>query len=220
MTEQTQSAVTLTRQDNGIAILTMDVPGESMNTLKAAFGEEMTVLLDEIENDSSIKGVVLVSGKDNSFVAGADITMLDACSTADEAMALAKGGQDIFSRIENMRQTFVAAIHGPALGGGLELAMACHYRICTESSATQLGLPEVQLGLLPGSGGTQRLPKLAGIQQAIKMMLTGASVRAKQAKKYGIVDDVVARSVLVDVASQFAAKGKPSRKAEPKRAGK
>jgi len=117
MTEQTQSAFTLTRQDNGIAILTMDVPGESMNTLKAAFGEEMTVLLDEIENDSSIKGVVLVSGKDSSFVAGADITMLDACSTADEAMALAKGGQDIFNRIENMRQTFVAAIHGPALGG-------------------------------------------------------------------------------------------------------
>ena len=216
MTEQTQSAFTLTRQDNGIAILTMDVPGESMNTLKAAFGEEMTVLLDEIENDSSIKGVVLVSGKDNSFVAGADITMLDACSTAEEAMALAKGGQDIFNRIENMRQTFVAAIHGPALGGGLELAMACHYRICTESSATQLGLPEVQLGLLPGSGGTQRLPKLAGIQQAIKMMLTGASVRAKQAKKYGIVDDVVPRSVLVDVASQFAGKSKPSRKTEPK----
>ena len=216
MTEQTQSAFTLTKQDNGIAILAMDVPGESMNTLKAAFGDEMTVLLDDIEKDSSIKGVVLVSGKDNSFVAGADITMLDACSTAEEAMALAKGGQDIFNRIETMRATFVAAIHGPALGGGLELAMACHYRVCTDSPATQLGLPEVQLGLLPGSGGTQRLPKLAGIQQAIKMMLTGASVRAKQAKKYGIVDEVVPRSVLVEVASQFATRSKPSRKVEPK----
>lgn len=216
MTEQTQSAFTLTKQDNGIAVLAMDVPGESMNTLKAAFGDEMTVLLDDIEKDSSIKGVVLVSGKDNSFVAGADITMLDACSTAEEAMALAKGGQDIFNRIETMRATFVAAIHGPALGGGLELAMACHYRVCTDSPATQLGLPEVQLGLLPGSGGTQRLPKLAGIQQAIKMMLTGASVRAKQAKKYGIVDEVVPRSVLVEVASQFATRSKPSRKVEPK----
>lgn len=216
MTEQKQSAFTLTRQDNGIAILTMDVPGESMNTLKAAFGDDMTSLLDDIEQDNSIKGVVLVSGKDSSFVAGADITMLDACTTAEEAMALAKGGQDIFNRIENMRATFVAAIHGPALGGGLELAMACHYRICTDSPATQLGLPEVQLGLLPGSGGTQRLPRLAGIQQAIKMMLTGASVRPKQAKKYGIVDDVVPRSVLLDVAAQFAAKGKPSRKTEPK----
>ncbi|MDC8831576.1 fatty acid oxidation complex subunit alpha FadJ [Alteromonas gilva] len=216
MTEQTTSAFTLTRQDNGIAILTMDVPGESMNTLKQAFGDDMSALLDEIEQDKAIKGVVLVSGKENSFVAGADITMLDACSTAEEAMALAKGGQDIFNRIENMRATFVAAIHGPALGGGLELAMACHYRICTDSSATQLGLPEVQLGLLPGSGGTQRLPKLAGIQQAIKMMLTGSSVRAKQAKKYGIVDDVVPRSVLIDVAQQFAAKSKPTRKSEPK----
>ncbi|NVK55919.1 MAG: fatty acid oxidation complex subunit alpha FadJ [Alteromonadaceae bacterium] len=216
MTEQTTSAFTLTRQDNGIAILTMDVPGETMNTLKQAFGDDISVLLDEIEQDTAIKGVVLVSGKENSFVAGADITMLDACSTAEEAMALAKGGQDIFNRIENMQATFVAAIHGAALGGGLELAMACHYRICTDSSATQLGLPEVQLGLLPGSGGTQRLPKLAGIQQAIKMMLTGSSVRAKQAKKYGIVDDVVPQSVLLDVAQQFAAKSKPKRKAEPK----
>lgn len=216
MTVQAQSAFTLTRQDNGIAILTMDVPGESMNTLKQAFGEDMTALLDEIESDSSIKGVVLASGKDNSFVAGADISMLDACTTAEEAYALAKGGQDIFNRIENMRQTFVAAIHGPALGGGLELAMACHYRICTDSNATQLGLPEVQLGLLPGSGGTQRLPRLTGVQQAIKMILTGASVRAKQAKKYGIVDDVVPQSVLLEVAEQFAAKSKPTRKHEAK----
>lgn len=214
--QQTQSAFSLTRQDNGIAILIMDVPGESMNTLKQAFGEDISTLLDEIEQDASIKGVVLVSGKDNSFVAGADISMLDACTTAKEAQALAKGGQDIFNRIENMRATFVAAIHGPALGGGLELAMACHYRVCTDSPETQLGLPEVQLGLLPGSGGTQRLPKLVGVQQAIKMMLTGASVRPKQAKKYGIVDEVVPPSILLDVAQSFAQKSKFKRTYQPK----
>ncbi|MCP3864029.1 MAG: fatty acid oxidation complex subunit alpha FadJ, partial [Aestuariibacter sp.] len=186
MTEQAAtSAFTLSRQDNGIAVLTMDVPGESMNTLKQAFGDDITKILDEIEADNSIKGVVLISGKPSSFVAGADITMLDACTTAEEAQALAKGGQDIFDRIEKMRATFVAAIHGPALGGGLELALACHYRVCTDAPATQLGVPEVQLGLLPGSGGTQRLPRLVGIQQAIKMMLTGGAVRPKQAKKYG-----------------------------------
>ena len=115
-----------------------------------------------------------------------------------------------------MKATFVAAIHGPALGGGLELALACHYRVCTDSPSTQVGLPEVQLGLLPGSGGTQRLPRLIGVQQAMKMMLTGSPTRAKQAKKYGIVDDVVPHSVLLKVAEQFALKRKPEREAPQK----
>lgn len=204
-------AFTLTKKDNGVAILTMDVPGESMNTLKAEFGDEISAMLDEIEADKSIKGVVLASGKSSSFVAGADISMLAACETEEDARALATGGQEVFDRIERMRPTFVAAIHGPALGGGLELALACHYRVCSDSSATQVGLPEVQLGLLPGSGGTQRLPRLIGIQQAMKMMLTGSPARAKQAKKYGIVDDMVPLSVLMDVAEKYALKSKPER---------
>lgn len=225
MTEQTEikpetqpssSAFTLTKQDNGVAILSMDVAGESMNTLKAEFGDEISAMLDDIEADSSIKGVVLTSGKPNSFVAGADITMLAACESAEDATTIAAGGQAIFDRIEKMSATFVAAINGPALGGGLELALACHYRVCTDSPSTQVGLPEVQLGLLPGSGGTQRLPRLIGIQQAMKMMLTGSPARAKQAKKYGIVDEVVPYSVLIEVAEQFALKSKPQREAPQK----
>lgn len=207
---------TLQKQDNGVAILTMDVPNESMNTLKIEFGEEINAVLDDIENDTGIKGVVLISGKPNSFVAGADISMLDGCETAADAETIAKGGQDVFNRIESMPQTFVAAIHGAALGGGLELALACHYRVCTDDNSTQLGLPEVQLGLLPGSGGTQRLPKLIGIQAAMTMMLTGAAKRAKQAKKLGIVDDMVPKSVLLDVAEKFALKSKPNRQAPQK----
>jgi 3-hydroxyacyl-CoA dehydrogenase/enoyl-CoA hydratase/3-hydroxybutyryl-CoA epimerase len=199
-------AFTLTKREDGIAILTMDVPGDSMNTLKADFGDEVTALLDEIENDSEIRGVVVASGKKDSFVAGADVTMLAACNDADEAEELSIAGQKLFDRIQGMTKTFVAAIHGPALGGGLELALACHYRVCSDSPKTQLGLPEVQLGLLPGSGGTQRLPTLIGIQQAMKMMLTGAAVRAKQAKKYGIVDDMVPQTVLLDVAIEMANK--------------
>ena len=214
--QQTSGAFTLTKKDNGIAILSMDVPGETMNTLKAEFGDEISAMLDDIEADTSIKGVVLTSGKSNSFVAGADITMLNACQSAEDAATIAAGGQAIFDRIEAMNTTFVAAIHGPALGGGLELALACHYRVCSDSPATQVGLPEVQLGLLPGSGGTQRLPRLIGIQQAMKMMLTGASVRAKQAKKYGIVDDVVPLSILLDVAEKFALKPKTKRQAPQK----
>ena len=214
--QPTSGAFTLTKQDNGVAILSMDVPGESMNTLKAEFGDEISAMLDDIERDSSIKGVVLTSGKPTSFVAGADISMLAECKTAEDATTIAAGGQAIFDRIENMKATFVAAIHGPALGGGLELALACHYRVCTDSPSTQVGLPEVQLGLLPGSGGTQRLPRLIGVQQAMKMMLTGSPARAKQAKKYGIVDDVVPHSVLLKVAEQFALKRKPEREAPQK----
>ncbi|MFW8589219.1 fatty acid oxidation complex subunit alpha FadJ [Glaciecola sp. 2405UD65-10] len=198
------SAFTLEKREDGIAILTMDVPGESMNTLKGDFGDEIGAILDEIETDNDIKGVVVASGKKDSFVAGADVSMLAACETAEDAETLSIQGQKLFDRMEESKKTFVAAIHGPALGGGLELALACHYRVCTNSDKTQLGLPEVQLGLLPGSGGTQRLPKLIGVQTAMKMMLTGAPARAKQAKKYGIVDDCVPESILMDVAIELA----------------
>jgi 3-hydroxyacyl-CoA dehydrogenase/enoyl-CoA hydratase/3-hydroxybutyryl-CoA epimerase len=206
------SAFTLAKQDNGIAILTMDVPGETMNTLKGDFADEISTILDSIEQDSEIKGVVLTSGKKDSFVAGADVTMLAKCESAEEAEALSTAGQQMFNRLENSKKTIVAAIHGPALGGGLELALACHYRVCSDSSKTQLGLPEVQLGLLPGSSGTQRLPALIGVQQAMKMMLTGAPVRAKQAKKYGIVDDMVPESILMQVAIEMASQPIKKRK--------
>mgnify|MGYP003645712118 CR=1 FL=1 len=209
--KQQVSAFSLAVRDDGVAILTMDVVGESMNTLKIEFAEQIEQVLQQIRANAKIKGVVLVSGKSNSFVAGADISMLAACQSAEDAEAIAKGGQAMFQQIEDMPQTFVAAIHGPALGGGLELALACHYRVCSDDAKTQLGLPEVQLGLLPGSGGTQRLPRLISVQQAMKMMLTGASVRAKQALKYGIVDDMVPQSILLDVAIELALKPKPKR---------
>src|SRR5690606_4820045 len=138
----TPSAFTLAVRDDGVAILTMDVVGESMNTLKIEFAEQIERVLQQIRADNSIKGVVLVSGKSNSFVAGADISMLAACQSAQDAENIAKGGQSMFQKIEEMPQTFVAAIHGPALGGGLELALACHYRVCSDSDKTQLGLPE------------------------------------------------------------------------------
>lgn len=212
-TETIKSAFSLDIRDDGIAILTMDVPGESMNTLKLEFADQISEMLDQIESNNQIKGVVIVSGKDGSFVAGADISMLAACKSAEDAETVAKGGQAIFQRIEDMKVPFIAAIHGPALGGGLELALACHGRVCSDDKKTQVGLPEVQLGLLPGSGGTQRLPRLIGIQQAMKMMMTGSSVRAKQALKYGIVDDMVPNTILLDVAIDMALAGKPRRKA-------
>lgn len=220
MTETNASAFTLTKGDDGVATLLMDVPDESMNTLKAEFLGEISKMLDQIESDKDIKGVIVASGKDSSFVAGADITMLAACETAKQAEELSKDGQQLFARMENMSKTFVAAIHGPALGGGLELAMACHYRVCSDSDKTVVGLPEVQLGLLPGGGGTQRLPALIGIQKAMDMILTGKQLRPKQAKKYGIVDESVPQSILLDVARKLALKKPKSREVKLDVAGK
>ncbi|MDO6426544.1 fatty acid oxidation complex subunit alpha FadJ [Thalassotalea sp. 1_MG-2023] len=199
---------TLSIQDNNVAHLVMDVPDESMNTLKSAFADEIATILQEIKANTSLLGVVLCSGKKDSFVAGADINMLASCTTAEEATTLSRQGQMIFDQLASLDIPVVAAINGACLGGGLELAMACHARVCSDSPKTALGLPEVQLGLLPGSGGTQRLPKLVGIQKALDMMLTGKQLRAKQALKAGLVDDVVPNTVLIDVAEKLVLSGK------------
>ncbi|WP_281544063.1 fatty acid oxidation complex subunit alpha FadJ [Grimontia sp. SpTr1] len=215
MTEQTtptNGAFSLRYGDNGVAWLSIDVPGESMNTLQATFVDEISAILSELESKSDIKGLVLHSAKPDNFVAGADVRMLDACNTAEDAQVIAEHGQKLFSRIEKLPFHVVAAIHGPALGGGLELALACHSRVASDDDKTRLGLPEVQLGLLPGSGGTQRLPRLIGVPGALDMILTGKQLRAKKAKKMGVVDDVVPQSVLLRVAEELALKGKPKRK--------
>ena len=208
MADAENSVFTLNRQDNGIAHLIMDVPGESMNTLKAEFTEQVTEMLKAIKDDSSITGVVIVSGKKDSFVAGADINMLASCKSAAEVTSLSRHGHMVFDQMEKFPKPIIAAINGPCLGGGLELAMACHARICSDSPKTALGVPEVQLGLLPGGGGTQRLPKLVGIQKALDMMLTGKQLRAKQALKIGLVDDVVPNTILVETAEKLALAGK------------
>lgn len=127
--------------------------------------------------------MIIHSLKPDNFVAGADVRMLEACTTASEAEDLARQGQDLFQQLSDLPYPVVAAIHGPCLGGGLELALACDYRVCTDSDKTRLGLPEVQLGLLPGSGGTQRLPRLIGLLPSLDLILTGKQLRAKKAKK-------------------------------------
>lgn len=201
------SAFTLIRQENGIAHLVMDVVDDTVNTLKAEFAEQVSDVLAEIKSDASITGVVLCSGKEDSFVAGADINMINDCKTKEEVVALASQGHVIFSQLEQLTIPVVAAINGACLGGGLELAMACHARVCSDNPKTALGLPEVQLGLLPGGGGTQRLPKLVGVQKALDMMLTGKQLRAKQALKVGLVNDVVPNSILIATAEKMALAG-------------
>ncbi len=211
--QENNNTFSLVRQENGIAHLIMDVKGDTMNTLKAEFSDEIAEVLKEIREDKAIKGLVLVSGKADSFVAGADVNMLAKCTSAAEATALSRQGQIIFDQLENLSIPVVAAVHGACLGGGLELAMACHAIVCSDSPKTALGLPEVQLGLLPGGGGTQRLPKRVGIQKSLDMMLTGKQLRAKQALKAGLVSDVVPNSVLIVTAEKLALSGKVKPKA-------
>jgi len=151
-------------RSNGVALVTLDTPDSKVNVLNKALMVDFEALIKRIETDTAIKSVVVFSGKSDNWIAGADIKMLDACKTEEEYRTLIKDGHRLFNALANSPKPVVAAINGSCLGGGLETALACHYRIATSSKKTQLGVPEVQLGLLPGGGGTQRLPKAVGLQ--------------------------------------------------------
>lgn len=207
-----KSAFTMHFTDDNIAIITIDVPDEKVNTLKAEFADQIMELLKRAQLHPQLKGVVFVSGKKDSFIAGADISMIARCQHASEAEALAQKGQAAMAYIAGVNVPVVAAIKGACLGGGVELALACHSRICALDDKTRLGLPEVQLGLLPGSGGTQRLPRLIGVANALDLMLTGRSLRPKQALRLGLVDDIVPPSILLQTALERVRKGRPAKK--------
>lgn len=209
------SVFTLSVRPDNIGIITVDVVGDKVNTLKAEFAEQIAEILQQAQALSQLQGLVIISGKPDSFIAGADITMIAACRTAQDARILAQKGQSILAQIAAFPVPVVAAIHGACLGGGLELALACHSRICSQDDKTVLGLPEVQLGLLPGSGGTQRLPRLVGVSRALDMILTGRQIRARQALKMGLVDGVVPQDILLDVAIQRAKAGWLDKRALP-----
>lgn len=189
---------------NGVALVIIDVADDSVNTLKADFADHFAEMLDRVEARPEIRALVLTSAKKDSFLAGADIHMLEQIKQAEVATRLTRAGQAVLDRLERARFASVAAIHGACLGGGLELALACRQRIASSDPKTKLGLPEVQLGLLPGLGGTQRLPRLIGVQPALDLMLTGRHVDARKARRLGLVDEVVPRSVLVQVATERA----------------
>jgi 3-hydroxyacyl-CoA dehydrogenase/enoyl-CoA hydratase/3-hydroxybutyryl-CoA epimerase len=215
------AALRIEKGADGVYVLLLDVPGEPVNTLKASFAEDFARVFDELERDPACKAVVFSSGKKDSFVAGADITMLQRVRTEREAAELSRTGQRAMDRIATFRVPVVAAIHGAALGGGLEIAMACHARIASDDPKTKLGMPEVQLGLLPGAGGTQRLPRLVPIQAALDLLLTGKQIDAKKAQKLGLVDEVVPAAILLDVARKHALAlaekhGSTARSAEPR----
>ncbi len=193
---------------DGVATVLMDVQGEKMNTLSTRIQDDLTKIIDRVEKDPEIKAVVIGSAKEDNFMAGADIEMLKEVDSAAKASQLARDAQAGFARLESLHKSrskpVVAAIHGPALGGGLELALACSSRICTDDEKTILGQPEIMLGVIPGAGGTQRLPRLIGIANALDMILTGRNIRPPRARKMGLVDEVVPEPILLEVARKQA----------------
>ncbi|MGQ0537353.1 MAG: fatty acid oxidation complex subunit alpha FadJ [Gemmatimonadaceae bacterium] len=216
-----QPALALEIRD-GIAIVTLDLPGEPVNKFTRSVKDEFIALFERLERDSGIRAAVLVSGKSDTFIAGADIAEFLAWRTPNEAERASREGHALLDRLERMRAPVVAAIHGACLGGGLEAALACAYRIATDHAKTVLGLPEVQLGLIPGAGGTQRLPRTVGLRHALDMTLTGRNVRARKALEIGLVHEVVHPAILLDIALKRAralADGKLPRNPPAGRAG-
>ena len=175
------------KYDNGIITVTIDQADRKMNVIGDGFNDAFAQLADAFINDKQAKGLILTSGK-STFVVGADIDSLGDIKTAEQGFALIEALKASMRKLEVSGKPVVAAMTGTALGGGLELALACHYRIAIDSPKTKLGLPEVKLGLLPGGGGTQRLPRLLGIQKALELMTQGKELRVSEAKGIGLID--------------------------------
>uniref|UniRef100_A0A8C7KT81 Trifunctional enzyme subunit alpha, mitochondrial n=1 Tax=Oncorhynchus kisutch TaxID=8019 RepID=A0A8C7KT81_ONCKI len=181
----------LTKIKMDVAVIRMNDPNSKVNTLSVRMQNEIIEVFNEVLANDAVQSAVLISSKPGCFIAGADINMIQACNTSEEVTKLSQEGQKMFERIEKSPKPIVAAINGSCLGGGLEFAIACQYRVATKSKKTVLGTPEVMLGLLPGAGGTQRLPKMVGIPGAFDMMLTGRNIKADKAKKMGLVHQLV-----------------------------
>src|SRR6266403_5664275 len=198
---------------DGIALVTWDIPGRSMNVLDETTILELEEIVKQTSGDAAVKGVVVTSGKE-AFSAGADLAMLEGMNRRYTDVLKAKGevaanqmlfdesrkSSAVFRSLETSGKPWVAAINGLALGGAFELTLACHYRVAAENPKTRLGLPEIKVGLFPGAGGTQRVPRMLQPQEAMQMLLKGDQVNLTKAKAQNIVGSVVPAADLIKTA--------------------
>ena len=189
-----------------VAIVWLDDGDRSVNAISREVIDEFDAVLDAIEQDEDVRAVIFISRKPNSFIVGADIDELKDLSTPQGVEALSRLAHRMVVRMQGLRKPTVAAMHGAVMGGGLEMALSCTYRVATDHDATRFGLPEVKLGLLPGGGGTQFLPRLLGLQQALPIMLTGKNVYPGKARRIGLVDALTHRDGLLQAALAAARK--------------
>ncbi len=184
----------LTNLENGIFTITVNRP-EKLNALNKDVFTDLNKALDEVGNNAEIRSAIITGAGPKAFVAGADITEFKDLNK-EEAMALAKRGQAVFFKIENSKKPIVAAVNGFALGGGCELAMACHFRLCSENA--KFGQPEVNLGLIPGYGGTQRLTQLVGKGKSMELQMTASIIDANEALRLGLVNYITTTENLLE----------------------
>ena len=201
---------------DGIAVVILDCKDKPVNTISRAVKDEFRACFEALGKDASVQAVAFFSGKTDNFIAGADIEEFVRLTSAAEAERLSADGQELLEQVARFAKPVVAGIHGACLGGGFEFALACHYRVATDHPKTQIGLPEIQLGILPGAGGCQRLPRLVGARAALDMILAGKTERASKAFRLGMVDELapaaILRSVTLAAARRMAGGWRPKRR--------
>ncbi len=192
MNQKTYTNFELVVDLRGVMTVTLDVPGRPMNVLDHDVMKELQQIIHDLEESDEIKLVVFRSGKESGFLAGADVSVIASIESGKEAGQLIEQGQLLFQRIEWLPMPTLAVIHGPCMGGGLEWSLSCTHRVAHDNESTKLALPEIKLGLIPGWGGTQRLPKRVGLSQALPMILSGKPADAKRAERIGLIDRALA----------------------------
>src|SRR6185312_7410589 len=205
---------------DGIALVTWDMPGRSMNVIDASVTEELAGIVEKVASDAAIKGAVVTSGKD-AFCGGADLTILEQMAAKYAGLLKAKGEEaanqmvfdesrklsQLYRRLETSGKPWVAAINGTVMGGGFELCLACHHRVAADNPRTRLGLPEVKVGLFPGAGGTQRIARMLPPADALQFLLKGDQLSVERAKAMKLVDAVVPQADLVKAAKDWIKAG-------------
>ncbi|HEX9795148.1 MAG TPA: 3-hydroxyacyl-CoA dehydrogenase NAD-binding domain-containing protein [Planctomycetota bacterium] len=203
-THDAGSALRIERRKDGIAMVWLDLPGSPVNVLSLELVAEFERVFEPLLADPAVLAVVLASGKKDSFIVGADLKGFARMTRAEEAEELSRRGNAMLQRLAGQPKPVVAAIHGTALGGGLEVALGCHYLLASDHPSTVLALPETQLGVIPGGGGTQRLVRRVPLLQALPMLLAGKKVRARQALKMGLVDALTTPGGIAETAARAA----------------
>ena len=198
--------------DLPLAVVTFDLPGEKVNKFSTPVMQELSALVDRLASANGVEALVLQSGKKDIFIAGADVREIETISGAEDGKVKSSIGQRIFDRWANLPFPTVAAIGGACLGGGAEIALACDYRIFSDSKKASIGLPEVNLGILPGWGGTQRLPRLVGLSAALDLILSGKALDGRRAARIGLADAVVPAAIFSSWTLDFARGKAGSRK--------
>lgn len=197
-----ESVKLVSKSEGEYAVLELDLKGEKVNKLTSEVMKRIDQLLDEV-NQSQFKALVVMSKKPKIFIAGADIEEIKNITTAEDFKVATQGGQEVINKFEDLKIPVISAIHGACMGGGTELSLACDYRVASDSSATKIGLPETQLGIIPGFGGCVRLPRVVGLIEGLKIILAGGSVRADKAKKIGLVDALIPEALFEVKVEEF-----------------